>query len=57
MVLVTDKKKVSVYLNERLKKDAEKLAKSEFRSLNNLIEVLLQEAVEKAKEDGKISHD
>jgi hypothetical protein len=54
MVLVTEKKKVSTYLPESLKADAESLARSEKRSLNNLIEVLLQEAVDKAKQDGRI---
>jgi hypothetical protein len=57
MILVTSKKKVSVYLNERLKGDAERLARSELRSLNNLIELLLQEAVDKAKKEGRINHE
>jgi hypothetical protein len=54
MVLVTDKKKVSTYLEEGLKQDAEKLAALESRSLNNLIEVLLKAAVDKAKAEGRL---
>jgi hypothetical protein len=49
---VTDKRKISVYLPDDLKRKAEKLAESKKRSLSNLIEVLLQEAVDKAEAEG-----
>jgi hypothetical protein len=54
MVLATDKRKVSAYLNDDLKSDADKLAKLEHRSLSNLIEVLLQKAVDKARQEGRL---
>lgn len=43
--MATAKKKVSAYLNETLKEEAEALARSKKRSLSNLIELLLEEAV------------
>ena len=49
MTLATDKKKISAYLDEKLKEDAEKLARTQRRSLSNLIEVLLESAVSEAK--------
>jgi predicted HicB family RNase H-like nuclease len=52
--VTTEKKKVSVYLEESLKIDAMKLADLEKRSLNNLVEVVLQAAVDKAKSEGRI---
>jgi predicted HicB family RNase H-like nuclease len=52
--VTTEKKKVSVYLEESLKIDAMKLADLEKRSLNNLVEVVLQAAVDKAKLEGRI---
>ena len=54
MTLATDKKKISVYIDEELKLKAEKLAKLEKRSLSNLLEVLLQQAVDKAEEDKRL---
>ena len=54
MTLATDKKKISAYLDEELKTDADKLAKLEKRSLSNLIEVLLQDAIDKAKQEGRL---
>jgi hypothetical protein len=53
-VITTDKRKISAYLPDDLKEDADKLAESESRSLSNLIEVLLKQAVEKAKAEGRI---
>lgn len=50
----TDKRKVSLYIEDSLKQSAEMLAKIERRSLNNLIEFLLQEAVEDAKKQGRL---
>ena len=54
MTVATDKRKISAYLEDSLKEDAEKLAKLQKRSLSNLIEILLQEAVDKAKSEGKL---
>lgn len=52
--VTTDKKRISLYVEERLKIELEALAKSRRRSLSNLIEVLCEEVVEKAKQDGEI---
>lgn len=52
--VVGDKKRISLYVEERLKIELEALAKSRRRSLSNLIEVLCEEAVEKAKQEGEI---
>lgn len=52
--VATKKKPSSVYLEDDLKADAQKLAALQKRSLNNLIEVLLQDAVDKAKSEGKL---
>jgi len=43
-----------VYIDQTLKEDAEKLAKLEKRSLSNLVNVLLQKAVDDAKARGDI---
>jgi hypothetical protein len=40
--VVTAKKRISLYLDEALKSDLERLAKIRKRSLSNLIEVLCQ---------------
>jgi hypothetical protein len=55
LLLTTEKKKVSLYLDDALKTRVTKLAAAERRSLNNLIEVLLQDAVDKAVKEGKIN--
>jgi len=52
--VTTDKKRISLYVEEQLKADLEALAKTRRRSLSNLIEVLCQEAVEHAKQNGEI---
>ena len=52
--VTTDKKRISLYVEERLKIELEALAKSRRRSLSNLIEVLCEEVVEKAKQEGEI---
>ncbi len=54
MTVATDKKKISAYLTNGLKEKAEKLAQSEKRSLSNLIEVVLQQAVDKAQSEGRL---
>lgn len=52
--VTTDKKRISLYVEEELKIALEALAKTRKRSLSNLIEVLCQEAVDKAKQGGEI---
>lgn len=52
--VATDKKRISVYLDEHLKEELEKLAKQRKRSLSNLIEVTCQEEIERAKRDGEL---
>lgn len=53
-VVATDKKRISVYLDEDLKLELEKLSKTMKRSLSNLIEITCQERVDKAKKSGEI---
>ncbi|NEQ51016.1 MAG: hypothetical protein F6K11_12930 [Leptolyngbya sp. SIO3F4] len=53
MVLATDKKKVSAYLEPDLKEDAEALAKARRMSLSTLIAVLLDREVKEAKKQGE----
>jgi predicted transcriptional regulator len=52
--VTTDKKRVSLYVEEDLKADLELLAKARKRSLSNLIEVLCEEAAAEAKKSGEI---
>ncbi|MBD3886554.1 hypothetical protein IFO70_33310 [Phormidium tenue FACHB-886] len=54
MSVATDKRKISAYLDESVKDDAERLAKAESRSLSSLIEILLKEAIRKAKDEGRL---
>jgi hypothetical protein len=54
VTLATEKKKISAYIEDDLRVDAEKLARVEKRSLSNLVEKLLQEAVDRAKAEGRI---
>lgn len=49
--------RVMVYLDSKLKQDSEKLATKEKRSLSNLINVLLQKAVDEAKARGELESD
>ncbi|KGF71349.1 hypothetical protein DO97_19675 [Neosynechococcus sphagnicola sy1] len=54
--MATEKIRTSIYLKEDLKKELERLAKVERRSLNNLIEILVEDAIEEAKKEGKLTH-
>ena len=54
MTVATEKTKISAYLEQAVKDDADRLAKLESRSLSSLIEILLKEAIRKAKEDGRL---
>lgn len=53
MPLVTDKKRVSLYLDEDIKSDLERLAKSRRRSLSNLIEWLCSQELERARQENE----
>ena len=57
MTVATDKIRVSTYIDPALKKQAEKLAKTQKRSCSNLLEVLLEQAVTEAIEKGVINDD
>lgn len=52
--VTTDKKRVSLYVDEEVKEKLERLAKARKRSLSNLIEVSMTEIVEKAEKEGEI---
>jgi len=52
--VVTDKKRISLYVEENLKVDLERLAKIRKRSLSNLIEVICEEVVMQAKNSGEL---
>lgn len=52
--VVTAKKRISLYLEEGLKEELEKLAKVRKRSLSNLIETCMDEIAKKAKQEGEI---
>lgn len=47
MVVIKEKVRVAAYIHENLKKEAEKVAKSEGRSLSNYIEQLIRQDVKK----------
>ena len=49
MVMSTDKAKIAAYIPAKLKEDAEAMARSQKRSLSNLIELLLDKAVAEYK--------
>ena len=56
-VFMTDtemKKRMSLYLTPSLKKQLEALAKAKSRTMSNMVEVLIIEAVEKAKANKEI---
>lgn len=46
--------RIVVYLPEELKADLERLAKSHYRPVSNMVLTLIQEAVEEAKSEGRI---
>ncbi|MEM7758065.1 MAG: ribbon-helix-helix protein, CopG family [Cyanobacteria bacterium P01_A01_bin.40] len=48
------KKRMSLYLTPSLKKQLEALAKAKSRTMSNMVEVLIIEAVEKAKANKEI---
>ena len=54
MTVATDKKKISAYLEEDLKDDADALAKSRRMSLSTLIAVLLDKEIKEARRSGEL---
>ncbi|BAY35665.1 XRE family transcriptional regulator (plasmid) [Nostoc carneum NIES-2107] len=52
--VIADKKRMSLYLDEALKSDLERLAKIRKRSLSNLIEVICEEELERARKSGEL---
>ncbi|MEG4853903.1 hypothetical protein QUB10_23825 [Microcoleus sp. B5-D4] len=49
--------RIVVYLPEELKADLERLAKSHYRPVSNMVLTLIQEAVDEAKSEGRIQSD
>ncbi|MCY7384325.1 MAG: hypothetical protein LH628_17400 [Microcoleus sp. CAN_BIN18] len=49
--------RIVVYLPEEVKADLERLAKSHYRPVSNMVLTLIQEAVEEAKSEGRIPSD
>lgn len=50
----TTKAKVGTYIDQELKDNLVRLAELESRSVSNYVEILIKEAVAKAKSEGKI---
>ncbi len=55
--VATSKKRISLYLDEELKYELEKLAKARKRSLSNLIEVICEKELTEAKSKGEVGDD
>ena len=53
-MVVTNKKRITLYIDEDIKAEVEKLAKFHNRSASNFIESLCAEAIRKAKQEGII---
>lgn len=54
MAVATDKTRVSTYIEQKLKEEAEKVASLQGRSLSNYIEQLIKQDVARAKKEGEI---
>ena len=52
-ILATKKPRLLVIIDQALKDDFERLCKIENRSMSNMVNVLIQDAVKKAKKEGK----
>lgn len=55
MAVATDKTRVSTYIDQKLKEEAEKVAAQQGRSLSNYIEQLIKQDVARAKKEGKVN--
>jgi hypothetical protein len=53
-VMPTSKAKVGTYIDQELKDALEELAELESRSVSNYVEILIKEAVAKARSEGRI---
>jgi hypothetical protein len=53
-VMPTSKAKVGTYIDQDLKDSLEELAALESRSVSNFVEILIKEAVAKAKSEGRL---
>lgn len=51
---MSDSERISVVLPTQAKKDLEKLCDIEKRSISNFVYLLIQEAIDRAKESGKL---
>ncbi len=49
-----DSERISVVLPEQTKKDLEKLCELEKRSISNFVYLLIQDAIDKAKAEGRL---
>lgn len=49
--------RIAVYLSEELKADLEALANSEQRSLSQMAAMLIQESIQRAKEEGRLKRE
>lgn len=56
-LMPTSKAKVGTYIDPELKEALERLAALESRSVSNLVELLIKDAVSKAQAEGRLSHD
>ncbi len=51
---MSDSERISVVLPEQTKKDLEKLCELEKRSISNFVYLLIQDAIDKAKAEGRL---
>ncbi|HEY9602735.1 MAG TPA: ribbon-helix-helix protein, CopG family [Allocoleopsis sp.] len=51
---MSSSERISVVLPEQTKKDLDKLCEAERRSISNFVYLLIQDAIDKAKAEGKI---
>jgi uncharacterized protein (DUF1778 family) len=51
----TDKERISLYVDPEKKEELKRLAKIRKRSLNSMIDVIFDDVLEKAKQDGELS--
>jgi hypothetical protein len=49
-----DKKQISVYLEPDVKEELTRLAKARKRSVNSLVEILIEQEIKEAKKGGEI---
>lgn len=52
--VTTEKKRLTIYVDQSVKEDIEKLAKAEDRTASNFVEVTLKKVIAEAKEQGRL---